>query len=85
MSKPKYITRNHVLDTMQSGGRLCRMHSKDGMQWFVLPANGSTGHAGKVKPVDALAIIALPNIAGSKDALFPGLSQTYRLITCEAA
>jgi hypothetical protein len=79
MSKAKFISRNKVLDNMHSGGRLCQMYTaRDGMQWFTIGIN-----AGPVNAIDAIYITNLPNVIASKDALFPNMSQTYRLITCD--
>jgi hypothetical protein len=55
--------------------RLVKMRvAGGGMDWFILP------HGGRVKEADAKTIIARPDICGMEDSLFPGLSQTYRMV-----
>jgi hypothetical protein len=53
---------------------MAKMHSPVGPHWFVLPGGGY------VKPEDAEKILKRPDIRGQKDALFPGLDQTYRMV-----
>jgi hypothetical protein len=58
----------------QRDTRLAQMHTTSGMEWFLLP----TGKP--VTPEVAAKILARPDVVGGKDALFPGLDQTYALV-----
>jgi hypothetical protein len=51
--------------------RMAKMHTPSG---FILPRGG------RVKPADAEKILARPDIRGQEDCLFPGLSQTWRMV-----
>jgi hypothetical protein len=58
-----------------AGARLVKMHTPGGgMDYFIPP------HGGRVKEADARTIIARPDIVGMEDSLFPGLSQTYKMV-----
>jgi hypothetical protein len=57
----------------RKGTRLTKMHTRTGPQYFVLP------HGGPIKTEDAEKILAREDIHGLKDALFPGLDQTWMM------
>jgi hypothetical protein len=65
----KAVTLMHHKDT-----RMVKMHTQSGMQWYVLPRGG------RIKPEDAKKILARPDIRGMEGSLFPGLSQTWRMV-----
>jgi hypothetical protein len=56
----------------EKDARLAMMHTPRGKEWFIVP------HGERVKPDDAMKIIARPDIHAQQDSLFPGLDQTYR-------
>jgi hypothetical protein len=58
----------------RSGTRLVKMNAgRRGLEFYVIPGGPVTAETAK-------AIIAMPNVVGGKDGLFPGLDQTWRII-----
>jgi hypothetical protein len=51
--------------------RLAQMHTRHGVKWFLIPD-------GEVSEQTARRIRGMPQVVASQDALFPGLSQTWR-------
>lgn len=51
--------------------RLAKMHTVRGPKWFIVPG-------GEVTIATAEKIRRMPQVVASEDALFPGLSQTWR-------
>jgi len=71
-----YLRLQRATDLMHhADARLLKMHTVSGaMEWFIIP------HGGRVKPEDAAKILARPDICAMEDCLFPGLSQTSRMV-----
>jgi hypothetical protein len=70
-----YLRLDQALNLMhRPDARMANMHTPSGLQWFILPGGG------RVRPADAAKIIARPDIRGQGDCLFPGLSQTWRMV-----
>jgi hypothetical protein len=65
------LTERSALNYMRGGSCLAQMHTVRGMKWFLVPD-------GEVKDEIAQALLARPDIQPSGDALFPGLSQTFK-------
>ncbi len=74
--KPKAIGLNKALDLMQlPGTRLVKMHcnaSPEGFVHYIVPG-------GYVEPHTAERIKEQINVTGSKDGLWPGCDQTWRI------
>jgi hypothetical protein len=67
------------------GTRLMQMNTAHGLQWFVLSLDArrrrkSSSHGGRIKSEDAEKILKRPDIRAQEDGLFPGHSQTYRMV-----
>jgi hypothetical protein len=78
MSKPKkYLRLDKAIDLLHhSDARLMQMHSAtDGTCWFILHKQG-----GAISDKDANAILARPDVRHQHDGLFPGVSQTFRMV-----
>ena len=70
-----YLRLDQALNLMhRADTRMAKMHTPSGLQWFILPRGG------RVRPADAEKILARPDIRGQEDCLFPGLSQTWRMV-----
>jgi hypothetical protein len=69
MSKPLSYSRA-ILQMNKAGTRLCQMHEKGELAWFLVPG-------GPISADTARMIIAQRNVIGQKDAMFPGLHQTW--------
>jgi hypothetical protein len=65
-----------ALDQMREGARLVRMHDKHGLEFYVIVERGRSR---KIADETAAEILRHPKIVGCKDALFPGLDQTFRM------
>jgi hypothetical protein len=61
-----------ALDLMREGKLLMRMHTVNGLRWFVIPG-------GKVTDSVAQRILARPDVQPSDPGLFPGCEQTFQL------
>jgi hypothetical protein len=55
------------------GTRLCQMHSRGGSVWFLVP--------GIVDDDVAQKLIAMPNVRGNSDGLFPHQPQTWQVVS----
>jgi hypothetical protein len=67
-----YLTLNKAVDLMHAGGVLQSMCGSKSA-WFIL-------HYGAVRPEHAERIKAMPDVCASGDGLFPGHTQTWRLV-----
>jgi len=75
MSTKQYLRLNHAIDLLhQKDSRMAKMHTTSGVEWFILPRGGA------VKSDDAAKILARPDVCAMEDSLFPGLSQTWRMV-----
>jgi hypothetical protein len=63
------LTRRKAVDAMYRGAVLIKTHGDD---YFVVPGD-------RVTPLVAEQIMAMPNVRGQLDALWPGMSQTWRV------
>jgi hypothetical protein len=73
--KGTYLRFDNAVNLMhRKESRLVQMNTPTGKKFFILPRGGA------VKDADAKAIMARPDIVGMKDALFPGLDQTFRMV-----
>jgi hypothetical protein len=61
-----------ALDLMREGKLLMRMHTINGMRWFIVPG-------GKLSDSVAKRILARPDVQPHDNGLFPGCEQTFRL------
>jgi hypothetical protein len=66
------ISEAFALDLMREGKILTRMHTVNGLRWFVVPG-------GKVAESVAKRIIARPDVQPHDSGLFPGCEQTFQL------
>jgi hypothetical protein len=69
------MTRRVAVDLMHRGSVLIKTNGNGNVQseYFVVPG-------GRVTPLVAEEIMNLPNVRGAKDALWPGLDQTWRCV-----
>jgi hypothetical protein len=67
------ITQKEALRLMQRGSRLMHSHSPGGRSWFLCPGGSS-------KDDVAAFLREHPSVVGLEDSLFPGLSQTWRMV-----
>jgi hypothetical protein len=67
------IPESSALDLMREGRPLMKMHTTGGMEWFVVPD-------GRITETVAQRILARPDVQPHNDGLFPGCSQTFRLL-----
>lgn len=58
---------------MRAGARLMRMHTVNGMKWYLVPG-------GEVSEEIANNLIKEPDIKPGNDGMFPGISQTWGII-----
>jgi hypothetical protein len=66
------ITLKEALSAMRRGARLIHQHTSGVRSWFLCPG-------GSIKDDVAAAIREHPQVVGQKDALFPGLDQTWSI------
>jgi hypothetical protein len=67
------IKKARAIDLMHEHGRcLALMHTVHGPRWFIIPG-------AEVSEETAEAIRKMPNVKAAADALFPGMSQTWRM------
>jgi hypothetical protein len=66
------ISEAFALDLMREGRLLTRMHTVNGLRWFVVPG-------GKVTDKVAERILARPDVQPHDSGLFPGCEQTFQL------
>jgi hypothetical protein len=64
----------HAMDAMRRpGSRLVQTNYHGRPDFWIAPSGG------RVEPAIAKQIIGHPQVMGGKDALFPGLHQTWRM------
>jgi hypothetical protein len=70
----RFLKSDKAADLMRQGSRLVQMHNgpEKGISWFVVPG-------GEINADTAAAIIRRPDVEARYDALFPGMSQTWRM------
>ena len=69
----KLLKLEKALELMRRGSVLVHMHSAGkNLSWYVVPG-------GRVTDTVANKLLEHPAVSGSRDGLFPGLDQTYRL------
>jgi hypothetical protein len=76
MLRKTKLTFQDALKHMRTGHPLQEMHNsppRKGQSWFVIPI-------GEVADVDARKLLERPDVQPAFDGLFPGVSQTYRII-----
>jgi hypothetical protein len=67
------ISEKRAVELIRDHGRcLALMHTRHGPCWFLIPG-------GEVSVETARKIQNMPQVAASKDGLFPGLDQTWRI------
>jgi hypothetical protein len=66
------ISEAFAIDLMREGKLLMRMHTVNGLRWFVVPG-------GKVTDSVAKRILARPDVQPRDTGLFPGCEQTFSL------
>jgi hypothetical protein len=73
MKHTEYLRADRALDVLlHQGGRIIRMHTSLGSEWFLLPGGA------RIKPSDAEKIIRRADVIPSGDGLLAGHTQTYR-------
>jgi hypothetical protein len=70
----KITTASHAADLMRSGSTLVQMHDIAAvhLRWYLVPG-------GEIPSRIANELLARPDVQPSRDGLFPGISQTFRL------
>ena len=63
---------NRVKNRMRMGASLMKMHSVNGLRWYLVPGR-------EVADDIALKVIAEPDVFSTQDGLFPGIPQTYKI------
>jgi hypothetical protein len=66
------LSETFALELMREGKLLMRMHTVNGMRWFVVPG-------GEVADSVAKRILARPDVQPHDTGLFPGCEQTFQL------
>ena len=66
------LSENFALELMREGKLLMRMHTVNGMRWFIVPG-------GKITDSVAKRIFARPDVQPHDSGLFSGCEQTFRL------
>jgi hypothetical protein len=68
----KNLSENVALELMRENRPLMRMHTTDGLRWYVVPGGWIT---------DAIAqqILRRSDVQPQRDGLFPNCDQTFRL------
>jgi hypothetical protein len=70
--KDATLSEAFALDLMREGKLLMKMHTVNGMRWFVVPG-------GQVTDAVAGRILARRDVQPHDSGLFPGCEQTFRL------
>jgi hypothetical protein len=70
--KNKPLSETFALDLMREGKLLIKMHTTNGMRWFIV-------RGGPVTDSVAERILARPDVQPHDNGLFPGCAQTFRL------
>ena len=66
------LSENFALELMREGKLLLRMHTVNGLRWFVVPG-------GQVAESVVKRILARPDVQPHDNGLFPGCEQTFQL------
>jgi hypothetical protein len=66
------IGEGYALKLMREGRPLIRLHSVNGLRWYVVPG-------GQVADVVAARILRRRDVQPGRNGLFPGVSQTFWL------
>jgi hypothetical protein len=66
------LSETFALELMREGKPLMKMHTHNGMRWFVVPG-------GQVTNAVAHCILARPDVQPRDSGLFPGCEQTFQL------
>ena len=61
-----------ALELLREGKLLTRMHTVNGMRWFIVPG-------GQVADSTAKRILSRPDVQPHDSGLFPGCEQSFRL------
>jgi len=69
----KTIKAFRAADLMREGGILMQMHTRAGLRWFIVPG-------GEVPAAIAGELLKRPDVQPNDDGLFPGISQTFKLV-----
>jgi hypothetical protein len=70
--KTKTLAENDALELMREGRAMFKMHTVQGMQWFIAPG-------GQITETVAQRILARPDVQPQRDGLFPYCDQTFKL------
>jgi len=66
------LSESFALELMREGKLLLRMHTVNGMRWFIVPG-------GQVAESVVKRLLARPDVQPYDSGLFPGCAQTFRL------
>jgi hypothetical protein len=66
------LSETFALELMREGKLLMKMHTVNGMRWFVVPG-------GQISDKTAERILARRDVQPHDSGLFPGCEQTFRL------
>src|SRR5262249_47863533 len=66
------LSESFALELLREGKLLMRMHTINGMRWFIVPG-------GQVAESVVERILARPDVQPHDNGLFPGCEQTFRL------
>jgi len=66
------LSENFALELMREGKLLMRMHTVNGMRWFIVPG-------GQIAEGTVKRLLARPDIQPHDSGLFPGCEQTFSL------
>src|SRR6266436_2236896 len=72
MKTPETLREDCALKLMREGRPMLKMHTRQGLQWFVAPG-------GQITNTVASRILARSDVQPSADGLFPNCDQTFRL------
>jgi hypothetical protein len=70
--RDRTLSETFALELMREGKLLRKMHTHNGMRWFVVPG-------GQVTDAVARRILARPDVQPRDSGLFPGCEQTFQL------
>ena len=70
--RDRTLSEASALELMRQGRPLMRMHTVNGMRWFIVPG-------GQVTDAVASRILARPDVQPRASGLFPGCEQTFQL------
>jgi hypothetical protein len=66
------ITESFALELLREGNLLMRMHTVNGMRWFIVPG-------GMIADTVAERILQRKDVQSHDSGLFPGCEQTFRM------